>query len=273
MDMEMSTRRGAHGRSLALIPSFRGAALAALSAVMTLASIAGGQTEKSVRGIVLAEDGQPIPGVSVHGSKRYWPYKQDKGTTDKKGEFYLENAGTVVHFSKSGLQPLTFVLKPGATQVRIVMKPAANDLTFRACAQPDSTQKLVGWGKYGLHFAVPKDGVQIFGGSPDVDYVRYVVKPDKSDSYLELWFGPYSISTEPDEEQFRDSVDFSQRNLVSAKGNVVGMDSWGWVSKGLKWRHAGAFGSGAIYRDADKEFAILFDKIIESICWTDFPRK
>lgn len=267
----MSTRGGAYGRSLALIPCFRGAALAALSAVMTLASLAGGQTEKSVKGIVLAEDGQPILGVSVHW-KRCCPYEQDKRTTDKKGEFYLERAGTVVHFSKSGLQPLAFVLKPGTTQVRIVMKPAENDLTFRACVQPDSTQKQVGWGKYGLHFAVPKDGMQIFGGRPDVDYVRYVVKPDKSDSYLELWFGPYSISTEPDDEQFLDSVGFSQRNLVSAKGDVVGMDSWGWVSKRLKWRHAAAFGSGAVYRDADKESAVLFDKIIDSICWTDSPR-
>jgi hypothetical protein len=152
------------------------------------------------------------------------------------------------------------------------MSPVENQLTVVACVQPDSTSKLFGWGKYGLHFAVPKKGVQILGGKPDVDYVRYVIKPDKSDSYLNLWFGPYSISTEPDDERFVESVDFSQRNLTSNKG-VIGMDTRGRMSSALAWRQTAAFGSGAVYRDADKESAALFDKIIDSICWVDYPTK
>jgi hypothetical protein len=234
-----------------------------------------GQSKQSMKGLVVTKDGQPIAGVLVYGSvwKRCCPYQQDKVTTDGKGEFLLEHPGAVVHFTKADLQPLAFVIKPGTSRVRIVMSLAENALAVPTCVKPESNQKLIGWGKYGLHFPVPKDGMEILGGEPDVDYVRYIVKPNKGESYLNLWFGPNSISTEPDDEQFVVSVDFSQRNLASVKGGVIGMDSWGRLGSGLRWRHAAAFGSGAVYRNADIESAALFDQIINSICTVDYPQK
>jgi hypothetical protein len=234
-----------------------------------------GQSKPSMKGLVVTKDGQPIAGVLVYGSvwKRCCPYQQDRVTTDGKGEFRLEHPATVVHFTKANLQPLTFVVKPGTAQIRIVMTLAENVLTVPTCGQPESNQKQIGWGKYGLHFTVPKDGVKILGGEPDVDYVRYIIKPNKGESYLDLWFGPYSISTEPDDQQFVESVDFFQRNLTSVKGEVIGMDSWGRPSSALSWRHTAAFGSGAVYRNADKESAALFDQIINSICTVDYHQK
>jgi hypothetical protein len=89
----------------------------------------------------------------------------------------LEHPGAVAHLTKTNLQHLALVVKPGATQIRIVMRPAERALTVSACGQPESNQKQIGWGKYGLHFTVPKDGMKILGGEPDVDYVRYVIKP------------------------------------------------------------------------------------------------
>jgi hypothetical protein len=232
------------------------------------------QTESALKGVVVAADGKPLTEVVVYGSvsKRCCPYRQDKLSSDGKGEFLLEHPGAVAHFSKANLQPLAFVVKPGTAQIRIVMVPAGDALTLRACVQTESNQKQIGWGKYGLHFTVPKD-VKILGGKPDVDYVRYVIKPNNGESYLDLWFGPYSISMEPDDQQFVESVDFSQRNLVSAKSEVIGMDSWGRLSSGLRWRHTAAFGSGAVYRNADKESSALFDQIINSICTVDYPQK
>jgi hypothetical protein len=234
-----------------------------------------GQSKQSLKGLVVTKDSQPIAGVLVYGSvwKRCCPYQQDKVTTDGKGEFLLEHPGAVVHFTKANLQPLAFVVRPGTAQIRIVMTPAESALTVSTCGQPGSNQKQIGWGRYGLHFTVPKDGVKILGGEPDVDYVRYVIKPNKGESYLDLWFGPYSISTEPDDQQFVESVDFSQRNLTSVKGEVIGMDSRGRLSSGLSWRHTAAFGSGAVYRNADKESAALFDQIINSICTVDYHQK
>jgi len=67
----------------------------------------------------------------------------------------------------------------------------------------------------------------------------------------------YSFHTEPDDERFVESVDFSQRNLATSK-SVVGMDSRGRAGNGLNWRQTAAFGSGAVYRDVDRESAALF---------------
>jgi hypothetical protein len=57
---------------------------------------------------------------------------------------------------------------------------------------------------------VAKAGIQIRSGK-DIDYVRYIIKPDKGDSVLSLWFGPSAKSAEPDDTWFVESVDFSQR--------------------------------------------------------------
>lgn len=251
--------------TLALVLSF---GIAVLSSPLA-------QTESALKGVVVTADDKPLAGVVVYGSvwKQCCPYQRDKVTTDGKGEFFLEHPGAVMHFSKANLQPLALIVKPGTAQIRVVMTLAGSALTVPTCVQPESNQKQIGWGKYGLHFRVPKNGIKVLGGKPDVDYVRYVIKPNNGESYLNLWFGPMSISTEPDDQQFVESVDFSQRNLASAKGAVIGMDSWGRLSGGLSWRHTAAFESGAVYRNADKESAALFDQIINSICAVDYPQQ
>jgi hypothetical protein len=72
----------------------------ALSAALAITSLLFGQTEQSVKGVVVTKIGQPVPGVSVRGGiwKRCCPYQQDKATTNGQGEFFLEHAGTVIHF-------------------------------------------------------------------------------------------------------------------------------------------------------------------------------
>jgi hypothetical protein len=266
--MELNDGAMPHTR---VLPSFLKLWLA-LSFGIAVSSPVLAQTGSALKGIVVTGDRKPLAGVVVSGSvwKRCCPYQQDRVTTDGNGEFVLEHPGAVIHFSKANLQPITLVVKPGTTQTRIVMTPAENALTVPACVQPESNRKQIGWGKYGLHFAVPKNGVKILGGKADVDYVRYVIKPKKGESYLNLWFGPNSLSVEPDDQQFVESVDFAQRNV---NGAVGGMDSWGRLSNGLSWRHTAALGSGAVYQNADKESAALYDQIINSICMVDYPRK
>jgi len=253
----------------------RSVRVALLVIAFSLVSSACGQSMPPMRGTVVTKDGQPIAGVSIFGSvwKRCCPYQQDTTTTDDKGKFHLEHPGTVLHFSKAGFQPLVVIVKPGTSQVRIVMTLPENSLTVATCGQSGANEKQLGWGKYGLHFTVPKEGVKVLGGNVDTDYVRYVVKLDKSDSYLSLWFGPYSIAAEPDDEQFVSSASFSQRNLISVKNEVIGKDSSGQLNSGLKWRHTGAFGSGAVYQNATEGEAAVFDKIINSFCMVSYPNK
>jgi hypothetical protein len=228
------------------------------------------QTESAVKGIVVTADGKPLGGVMVYGGvwKRCCPYQQDKVVTNDKGEFRLEHPGSVIHLSKESLQPLAFVVSPKVSAVRIVMSPSNNDLVVPRCTSPPSGQKQIGWGKYGLHFAVPENGMEIRGGKPDVDYVRYAIKSTTGKSYLELWFGPMAISTEPDDKLFIESADFSQRNLTSIDGRVIGKDSRGHLQNGASWRQTASSGSGAVYGDASAEEVHLFDQIINSICTT-----
>ena len=228
-----------------------------------------------MKGVVVAKDGQPLAGVTVAGSiwKQCCPEERDIVSTNEKGEFLLPHPAVVIHFLKENLRPLTLVVEPGTSLLHIVMTPSENDLPVPACSQPGRNQRLIGWGKYGLHFSVPKNEVKVLGGKADVDYVRYVIRPKSGNSFLALWFGPYAISSEPDDEQFVNSSTFSQRNLVAVEGGALGADTWGQSKNGLGWRHTGTMGSGAVYQGATKEEAQLFDQIINSICTVPYPKR
>jgi hypothetical protein len=248
---------------------------AIIAIIFVFASSLIGQNELPIRGTVVTENGQPIAGVAIYGSpsKNCCPYKQDEVTTDKDGKFTLEHAGTVVHFWKEGLQPRTLVIRQRATEVRMIMSEPTNVLTVSVCKPPQKGQKRIGWGKYGVQFTLPGHGVNLAGGKPDVDYVRYILKPKNGASYLEFWFGSYAIPSVPDDKLFLDSADFEQRSLAVESEGAVGGDSWGLLKNGRKWRQTTVPGKGgAIYRDAGAEESSLFDQIIDSICTIPYPK-
>src|ERR1700733_11329586 len=82
------------------------------------------------------------------------------------------------------LMPLVFVGAAQEASLPTTRIPARVPLKV-----PMRVQNLVGWGEYGLFFSVPKRGVKIFGGKPDVDYVKFVIKPTNQEATLTLWFG------------------------------------------------------------------------------------
>jgi len=118
-------------------------------------------------------------------------------TTNEKGEFSLQPPSAVIHFWKAGQQPLTFVVIPKVSDLRIVLNPSTDDLVVPVCASRTPARNQIGWGSFGPYFAVPKTGVEVRGGKTDVDYVRYVIKRTGGNSYLEFWRGPSAMSTEP----------------------------------------------------------------------------
>ena|SRR6185437_6714157 len=231
------------------------------------------QTAFPITGTVVTDDGQPVAGVVVQGSvwKSCCPVQQDLVTSDKKGEFRLEHGGTVIHFLKDDLQPETIVVKSGTLNVRVTMHPARNSLSVPICARPERGEKQVGWGKYGPRFTVSVHDATIKGGKPDTDYIKYVIRLKKGKSYLEFWFGPYALPSEPDDEQFVNSSDFAQRNLVIVGGGT-GMDSFGHLRNGSSWRQTVVLGGGgAVYQHALPDEASIFNRIIDSICTVPYP--
>ena len=241
----------------------------AILAASLFASSIFGQTTSAISGTVTTRDGQPVANVLVYGSMSTTccPFKREQTTTNSEGHFHLEQPGRVVHFSQSGLQPKTIVLGDQLSEIQVAMDPATNSLVMPICEQPASGQKRIGWGDRGLQFSVSTHEVKILGGKPDVDYVRYAIKPKGSKAYLELWFGVYATESDADDDQFIDSVEFAERNVVFPDGSIVGKDSSGRLRNGRSWRHAAVVGQGAaIYRDATQEDAKVFDQIIGSIC-------
>jgi len=141
------------------------------------------------------------------------------------------------------------------------------------CGQPVPNQRRIG-GKFGLQFDVPTREVKILGGKWDVDYVRYVIKPKDGEGYLELWFGPYAFSPNPEEELLSKSVSTQKRDVVNTDGGQIGADSLGKLQTGEVWRHtliAISGLEGARYR-AKLENASLFDQIVNSACNVPFPK-
>ena len=104
--------------------------------------------------------------------------------------------------------------------------------------------------------------------------MRYAIRPEKGAlSRLELWFGPYAISPDPDDKEFLNSVDFTQRNVLTPDSRVEGLDSRGRSRTGRTWRQTAVQGTGgAIYMETPPEEARLYDQIIDSICEAPFHR-
>lgn len=127
-------------------------------------------------------------------------------------------------------------------------------------------QKLIGWGKYGLFFSVPKRGVKILGGKPDVDYVKFIVKPEKHDAALVLWFGGMAFHPDPPGDTIRISATLTQTKLLSLDGHEIGLDSKGKKHDQSSWRWFGVYSEGGKYENASTEDAELFDQILDSAC-------
>jgi hypothetical protein len=233
-----------------------------------------GQTESPVTGTAVTKDGQPISGVMVYGamSKNCCPFKREQTTTDKEGHFRLDHPGAVIHFRKEDLQPRALVVQPGTSEIRVAMDVSTGSLVIPVCGKPGPGQKQIGSGKYGLQFRVPARTVRILGGKADVDYVRYTIKPKMGHAYLELWFGPYAMNSDPDDDLLVNSVKFEQRNVVASDGGVVGQDSWGELASGSIWRQTAVMAvGGSRYQNATPQDANFFDRVVASICQVPNP--
>jgi hypothetical protein len=247
-----------------------------LLALLFLPILAVSQIETPLKGRVVTNAGQPLPAVTVYGSrsKKCCPFKSESTTTNENGEYHLEHPGAVIHFVRQGFQPVTVVVPQGKSAVDITLGTSKSPLVIRACEKPQPGKRRIGWGKSGLQFDVPEDGTEIVGGKPDVDYVRYGVRRRGAKAYLQLWFGPDAMSRDPDDSEFINSTTFQQRNVVRPDGAEAGLDSSGRSGDGSSWRQtAVAFEGGAIYKAAVPDDSDFFDRIINSLCEVPYERR
>ncbi len=224
--------------------------------------------EMPVTGIVVNEDGEPLANVTVYGSRSACcSYEIEETTTNVEGAFRLERPGAVIHFSKAKFRPGALVVASATPNMQITLRADVGSAELPVCSKLGPGEKIVGWGKDSLHFAIDTRSAEIRGGKPEVDYVRYVIKPKGRKAYLALWFGGNAASLDPADELFIRSTRFELRNVIDEHRNVVGRDSWGEQANGERWRHiAVEFAGAAIYQDTALRDADLFDRIIRTMC-------
>ena len=167
------------------------------------------------------------------------------------------------------LMPTLPVQRAEQSPTHAPRKKPPEAMVLPICGEPGGQLRRIGWGKFGPQFDVPSSEFEVLGGEPDVDYVRYLIKPKSADEYMELWFGPYAFNPEPDKELLENSITKQSRKIVTADGKQVGQDSSGKLRTGEAWRHVfltiGGM-EGAEYK-ASTENGLLFDRIIDSACY------
>jgi len=126
-------------------------------------------------------------------------------------------------------------------------------------------------GKIWLEVPSSKAWLEIVGGKPDVDYVKFVVKPVGEEAALALWFDPTAFNSEPESEKMRQSITFNQEKVVVPDGTAIGLDSRGENPDKTHWRHFGVLSEGAEYDNASNTEAAFFDKIIDTACRVPYP--
>jgi hypothetical protein len=176
----------------------------------------------------------------------------------------LEHPGTVLQFFREDLRPEALVLKAADSLVRVVLHPSADSLHTVVCGKASRRRdKLAG---SHVRFSILDSSLRVHRGTTDVDYVRHLIESKARKSILEIWFGPYAMDGYPADDTFINSSVFRERHVLSARGEIIGLDSWGTWKNGRRWRQVSIASEGAVYRDATPEDADLFDRVINSAC-------
>ena len=153
---------------------------------------------------------------------------------------------------------LVIVLFIGIRSVIAAQTPSAEDSAIPTCKKSEG-KKLIGGGRYGLNFSIPKRGFDVRGGKPDVDYVLYKVSPKKSRTVLQLWFGGMTLPLSPASQKLESSTNLHKTKLKLEDKNVEGMDFRGRSMDGRYWRHfAIEYQGGAVYDTKDRQEADQF---------------
>jgi len=246
----------------------RFASVAAFAILCSPALLA--QRKLTLNGVVTDAEGHPIEGAIVSGgfTKTTTSKPLDHATTGRDGRFQLAHPGEVIRVRKETFQPLTLILNSDSSDITVKLASEHDSLVAAPCRKsPARGSRRIGYGPIGASFDIPKKDVEILGGKWDIDYVAYMVRRKNSKASLEVWFGPYAMSSEPPDDDFLNSVSFEVRYVISSTGEHYGLDSSGTQPDGKRWRRTSiVLTGGALYADAQPEDAALFDRIIDSIC-------
>lgn len=238
------------------------------SAAQGLTSSTQKRPDSPVDGIAVDSGGRPLAGVQISGMLLRRNEQPPKVETDASGRFHLDHPGPVLHFYREDLRPRTLVLPSDNSTIRVVLEAPTDDLVALPCEKATQRgEKLTG---VMTRYAVSDSSVRLRRGTIDVDYVVHAIVSKKNKSVLEIWFGAMAMSGVPDDDTFLNSSTFAQRAVRTPGGEMVGLDYWGTLKSGRRWRRTSIGTEGVVYRDAAPADIDAFDRIINSGCTLRF---
>jgi hypothetical protein len=233
------------------------------------------------RGKVVSESGKPVEGVEVYGTK--WtccPVTVKSTKTKLDGTFSLTEPGAVLHFRRSGLEPLSLVIKKGMPHTVVLHSQQSTVWVIPACGPQEPT-------RFGQSFLFLRPTGESLAEGHDVDYTRFGVKGSQG-NWLDAWFGPTAGSVDASEELYVKSESFSERFVEVSGFGLVGIDARGTFKNGKHWRWVGLNYARGVdrkslvgtkwhwsrmgatdmirYQDVIVDETMGFDRIINSVC-------
>lgn len=219
----------------------------------------------NLRGTVTGPDGKPARGISVlddilGGS----PPERQLAITNEYGEFAFSISGQLLRIENPNYRPLALPVEPGAAPIDVKLEDAAHsDWVVPFCASAPPAHHRIG---FSVLFALPS-GMK--SKSDTIDFGKYFsVFPRGHESIS----GDLIISNRTDSiaEDFPVDSEWSeQRWIKDSAGRVIGIDSWGQLKRGGRWRAASFLGNSiARYELGAGEQPVAMDTVINSACNT-----
>jgi hypothetical protein len=207
-----------------------------------------------LRGIVRAETGEPIAGVSVTSN-----HPQGEAITDGNGFYSIPSHSNVVFFSAPGYKFLTKTLTT-ENELNVVLEP-----------DPTPSRKIPDCRTFGkakragsaLRVEVPADAVA--RRDKYIEYfVDYVSFGENHDYWLAIWSGGMMNYSQPDDRSILGASQVQGASVRFDDGSS-GLDVRG--KRGKKsFRWMGRSRIYAVYENVPPEAADYFDKLLSTAC-------
>jgi hypothetical protein len=215
-----------------------------------------GQNGGGLTGIVKSTSGQPLVGVRIYCRADM------ETTTNEKGQFRLYDRGRVIFLQHNGYRPVVLVSEGLKNEIEIVMEEAKQtEWLIPPCGQELGGRQL----RIARLRLQHPSGAQVKKGR-DIDYEDFSIAYGQGNDqqYLYAIWGPMASHGFPPDSWISASVGFTSRSWRF--GEAVGMDVRGRSKEGKFWRYFGTYGIGLSYKEASKEAADYFDRIMDSAC-------
>lgn len=219
-------------------------------------------------GVVRSISGHPLPGVFIYSrsQKQMIPRENDNAnpfhtTTDKDGKFRLTEYGRVLFLRKPGYKPLAKKIDLLDKRIEIFLEVERPRKSVPNCTL-NRRSEILKLGKVSLSFDAEYIVEKHKGADSLYIVIRSKEKPESN--VLSILSGTTASIGFPAEELLLSSETYQIHSL--GVGNSVWVSAIGSLSTGGRWRFLGNSTTVISYEAASNEDAILFDRIIDSLC-------